>query len=62
MVDPRRTRVRQRQLALSRGSVWSAPWRALGIALSSTLAALVLLLVKRGRGPEAFVGVEIGDR
>ncbi|GGK67083.1 glycosyltransferase [Ornithinimicrobium pekingense] len=49
VVDPRRTRVRQRQLALSRGSVWSAPWRALGIALSSTLAALVLLLVKRPR-------------
>ena len=45
--DPRRTRVRQRQLALARGSLWSAPWRALGVALTSLLAALALLLVKR---------------
>lgn len=45
--DPRRTRVRQRQLALARGSAWSAPWRALGVVLTSALAALVLLLVKR---------------
>ena len=45
--DPRRTRIRQRQLALARGSAWSAPWRALGVALTSALAALVLLLVKR---------------
>ena len=45
--DPRRTRVRQRQLALARGSAWSAPWRALGVAVTSALAALVLLLVKR---------------
>lgn len=48
-VDPRRTRVRQRQLALARGSLWAAPWRAIGIALTSTLAALLLLLVKRPR-------------
>jgi GT2 family glycosyltransferase len=49
VLDARRTRVRQRQLALARGSVWSAPWRGLAIALTSTLAALLLLLVKRPR-------------
>lgn len=49
VVDPRRTRIRQRQLALARGSAWVAPWRALGIAVTSTLAALLLLLVKRPR-------------
>lgn len=47
VVEPRRTRIRQRQLALARGSFWSAPWRALGIAVTSALAALALLLVKR---------------
>ncbi|MGC5583286.1 glycosyltransferase [Ornithinimicrobium sp. W1665] len=45
--DPRRTRIRQRQLALARGSAWTSPWRALGVLLTSTLAALLLLLVKR---------------
>lgn len=47
VVDPLRTRARQRQLALARGSAWAAPFRALGIVLTSLLAALVLLLVKR---------------
>lgn len=45
--DPVRTRIRTRQLALARGSAWAAPWRALGVLLTSLLAALVLLLVKR---------------
>lgn len=47
VVDPLRTRVRQRQLALARGPFWAAPWRALGVLVTSTLAALLLLLVKR---------------
>ncbi|WP_131103962.1 glycosyltransferase [Ornithinimicrobium sufpigmenti] len=51
--DPRRTRMRQRQVALARGSAWAAPWRALGVAFTSLLAALVLLLVKR---PEEAAG------
>ncbi|AXH95845.1 glycosyltransferase [Ornithinimicrobium avium] len=50
VLEPRRTRVRQRQLALARGSGWAAPWRGLGIVVTSALAALLLLLVKR---PEA---------
>nr|WP_281496859.1 glycosyltransferase [Ornithinimicrobium sp. F0845] len=41
------TRRRVRQLALARGSLWSAPWRAIGILLTSVLAGLGLLLVKR---------------
>ena len=41
------TRRRTRQMALARGSWWSAPWRALGILLTSVLAGLGLLLVKR---------------
>ncbi|WP_151524422.1 glycosyltransferase [Serinicoccus kebangsaanensis] len=45
--DPLRTRVRVRQLALARGSLWAAPWRALGVLVTSLAAALVLLLVKR---------------
>lgn len=42
-----RTRRRTRQMALARGSWWAAPWRALGILLTSVLAGLGLLLVKR---------------
>ena len=53
VLDPLRTRVRQRQLALARGPLWSAPWRALGVLVTSTLAALALLLVKR---PAAAAG------
>ena len=45
--EPRRTRVRQRQVALARGPIWTAPWRALGVAVTSLLAAVALLLVKR---------------
>lgn len=45
--DPRRTRRRQRQVALARGSVWTSPWRALGVLVTSLLAAVALLLVKR---------------
>lgn len=41
------TRRRTRQMALARGSWWSAPWRAIGILLTSVLAGLGLLLVKR---------------
>lgn len=47
VIDPLTTRVRQRQLALARGSVWLSPLRALGVLISSLVAALVLLLVKR---------------
>ncbi|ANS78427.1 Glycosyl transferase, family 2 [Serinicoccus hydrothermalis] len=47
VVDPLLTRVRVRQLALARGSAWAAPWRALGVLVTSLAAALVLLLVKR---------------
>ncbi|WP_161958540.1 glycosyltransferase [Ornithinimicrobium cavernae] len=43
------TRRRTRQLALARGSWWASPWRALGILLTSILAWLGLLLVKRPR-------------
>ncbi|MFC6422035.1 glycosyltransferase [Ornithinimicrobium tianjinense] len=45
--DPRLTRVRQRQVALARGSVLGSLGRRLGIVVTSVLAALVLLLVKR---------------
>lgn len=41
------TRRRIRQLALARGSFWTTPFRAIGILLTSLLAALGLLLVKR---------------
>ena len=41
------TRRRVRQVALARGSVWAAPWRTLVILLTSVLAGLGLLLVKR---------------
>lgn len=41
------TRRRTRQVALARGPLWSAPFRALGILLASVLAGLGLLLVKR---------------
>lgn len=47
VVDPLRTRVRERQVALARGSFWGMPWRAVGVLVTSTLAALLLLLVKR---------------
>lgn len=53
VVEPLRTRRRRRQLALARGSCWSAPWRGLGVLVTSTLAALALLLVKR---PDAAAG------
>ena len=46
-LDPLRTRVRHRQMALARGSLLAAPWRALGVLLTSLLAAAALLLVKR---------------
>ncbi|KUG53681.1 hypothetical protein AVL62_02610 [Serinicoccus chungangensis] len=45
--DPLRTRIRTRQLALARGPAWVAPWRSLGVLLTSLAAALLLLLVKR---------------
>lgn len=41
------TRRRFRQAALARGSLWLTPWRAVGILLTSLLAGLGLLLVKR---------------
>lgn len=41
------TRRRTRQVALARGAWWTAPFRALGILLTSVLAGLGLLLVKR---------------
>ena len=41
------TRRRVRQAALARGSWWASPWRALGILLTSVLAGLGLLMVKR---------------
>ncbi|WP_162801934.1 glycosyltransferase [Ornithinimicrobium murale] len=41
------TRRRTRQMALARGSWWAAPWRALGVLLTSLLVGLGLLLVKR---------------
>ncbi|USQ78733.1 glycosyltransferase [Ornithinimicrobium faecis] len=41
------TRRRTRQMALARGSWWAAPWRALGILITSVLMGLGLLLVKR---------------
>lgn len=41
------TRRRTRQMALARGSWWAAPWRALGILITSVLAGVGLLLVKR---------------
>lgn len=41
------TRRRTRQMALARGSLWSGPWRALAILLTSLVAGLGLLLVKR---------------
>lgn len=41
------TRRRARQMALARGAWWSAPWRALTILLTSLVAGLGLLLVKR---------------
>lgn len=47
VVDPRRTRIRRRQIALARGPAWASFWRGLGIAVTSALAALLLLLVKR---------------
>lgn len=47
VVDPVRTRIRRRQVALARGSLWTAPWRRLGVLVTSALAALALLLVKR---------------
>lgn len=47
VVDPLRTRVRERQVALARGSFWGSHRRALGVLVTSTLAALLLLLVKR---------------
>ena len=47
VLDPLRTRRRERQLALARGPLWSTPWRRLGVALTSFLAVLALLLVKR---------------
>lgn len=43
----RATRRRTRQMALARGPWWSAPFRAIGILLTSLLAGLGLLLVKR---------------
>lgn len=45
--DLRRTRVRTRQVALARGSLPASALRALGVVVTSTLAALLLLLVKR---------------
>lgn len=45
--DPVRTRLRTRQVALARGSFWGTPLRAIGVLVSSLLAAMVLLLVKR---------------
>lgn len=42
-----RTRARTRQLALARGPWWAAPGRALGVLLTSLVAAALLLLVKR---------------
>ncbi|OLT15263.1 hypothetical protein BJF80_10330 [Serinicoccus sp. CUA-874] len=47
VVDPLVTRARVRQVALARGSFWAAPWRALGVLVTSLAAALLLLLVKR---------------
>ncbi|MGD8150167.1 glycosyltransferase [Ornithinimicrobium sp. Y1694] len=47
IVDPRRTRVRHRQLALARGGLLAGVWRGLGVLITSTLAAILLLLVKR---------------
>ncbi|GAA1151768.1 glycosyltransferase [Ornithinicoccus hortensis] len=57
VVNPTRTRTRTRQMALARGSWWSMPFRAVGVVLSSLLAALGLLLVKR---PSASAG-ELAD-
>ena len=45
--DPRLTRVRQRQVALARGSLLGSLGRRIGILVTSALAAVVLLLVKR---------------
>ena len=47
VTDPLRTRLRERQVALARGGFWSSSWRALGVLVTSLLAAAVLLLVKR---------------
>lgn len=47
--DPRRTRIRLRQVALARGPFWAAPRRALGVVITSIAAAILLLLVKRPR-------------
>lgn len=46
-VSPWRTRRRTRQVALARGSWWMSPLRACGILVTSLLAGLGLLLVKR---------------
>lgn len=46
---PWRTRLRTRQLALARGSLWALPWRTVSILVVSLLGALGLLLVKRPR-------------
>jgi GT2 family glycosyltransferase len=54
---PLRSRRRLRQAALARDAWWIAPWRALGILLTSLLAGIGLLLVKRPR--EA--GAEFAD-
>lgn len=57
VINPARTRTRTRQVALARGPLWSMPLRAIGVALTSLLAALGLLLVKR---PGAAAG-ELAD-
>lgn len=57
VVNPARTRTRTRQMALARDSLWTMPVRAVGIVISSLLAALGLLLVKR---PSASAG-ELAD-
>lgn len=44
---PNTTRRRARQIALARGPWWSAPFRALATLLTSVVAGLGLLLVKR---------------
>ncbi|MDO5739571.1 MAG: glycosyltransferase [Ornithinimicrobium sp.] len=47
VTHPRRTRIRLRQLALARSSLLASIWRALGVLVTSSLAAVLLLLVKR---------------
>lgn len=53
LTSPGRYRRRVRQLALARGSWWSTPWRVVRQCLESLLAAVTMLLLKRGRDARA---------